>query len=75
MTGGAINLDGLLEFEATAVGAESTLAKIIRLVEQAQGAKAPVQALVDKISSIFVPVVLTLQLTVVMLLYQRDCSD
>ena len=53
MTGGAINLDGLLEFEATAVGAESTLAKIIRLVEQAQGAKAPVQALVDKISSIF----------------------
>ena len=58
VTGGAINLDGVLEFEASAVGAESTLARIIRLVEQAQGAKAPVQALVDKISSIFVPTVL-----------------
>ena len=62
LTGGAINLDGVLEFEATAIGSESTLAKIIRLVEQAQGAKAPVQALVDKISSIFVPVVLLIAL-------------
>ncbi|TXH94562.1 MAG: copper-translocating P-type ATPase [Rheinheimera sp.] len=62
LTGGAINLDGVLEFTATAVGAESTLAKIIRLVEQAQGAKAPVQALVDKISNIFVPVVLLVAL-------------
>ncbi len=58
VTGGSINLDGVLEVEASAVGSESTLSKIIRLVEQAQGAKAPVQALVDKISSIFVPVVL-----------------
>ena len=62
VTGGAVNLDGVLEFEASAVGAESTLAKIIRLVEQAQGAKAPVQALVDKISAIFVPVVLLIAL-------------
>lgn len=67
LTGGAINLDGLLEFEATAVGAESTLAKIIRLVEQAQGAKAPVQALVDKISSIFVPMVLLIALSTVLI--------
>jgi len=66
LTGGAINLDGVLEFTATAVGAESTLAKIIRLVEQAQGAKAPVQALVDKISSIFVPVVLIIALFTVL---------
>lgn len=58
ITGGSINLDGVLEFEASAVGAESTLSKIISLVEEAQGAKAPVQALVDKISSIFVPLVL-----------------
>lgn len=58
VVGGSVNLDGVLELRATSVGAESTLAKIIRLVEQAQGAKAPVQALVDKISSIFVPVVL-----------------
>ena len=62
VTGGAINLDSVLEFEASNVGAESTLSKIIRLVEQAQGAKAPVQALVDKISSIFVPVVLLVAL-------------
>jgi len=62
VTGGSINLDGMLEIEASAVGAESTLAKIIQLVEQAQGAKAPVQALVDKISSIFVPVVLLVAL-------------
>lgn len=61
--GGAINLDGLLEVEATSVGTESTLAKIIRLVEQAQGAKAPVQALVDKVSSIFVPIVLFIAIT------------
>ncbi len=62
VTGGAVNLDGVLEFKASAVGAESTLAKIIRLVEQAQGAKAPVQAMVDKISSVFVPVVLIIAL-------------
>jgi P-type Cu+ transporter len=62
VVGGALNLDGVLELRATSVGAESTLAKIIRLVEQAQGAKAPVQALVDKISSIFVPVVLLIAL-------------
>lgn len=62
VVGGAVNLDGVLELRATSVGAESRLSKIIRLVEQAQGAKAPVQALVDKISSIFVPVVLTVAL-------------
>lgn len=67
VTGGAVNLDGVLEFEATAVGAESTLSKIIRLVEQAQGAKAPVQALVDKISSIFVPSVLIVALLTVLI--------
>lgn len=62
VVGGALNLDGVLELRATSVGAESTLSKIIRLVEQAQGAKAPVQALVDKISSIFVPAVLVIAL-------------
>lgn len=58
VTGGSVNLDGVLQIRASAVGAESTLSRIIQLVEQAQGAKAPVQALVDKISAIFVPVVL-----------------
>ncbi|MEO3677468.1 heavy metal translocating P-type ATPase [Rheinheimera sp. FR7-31] len=67
VTGGSVNLDGRLEFEASALGAESTLSKIIRLVEQAQGAKAPVQALVDKISSIFVPVVLLVALVTVLI--------
>ena len=58
VTGGSINLDGVLEIDASSVGAESTLAKIIRLVEDAQGEKAPVQALVDKVSAVFVPVVM-----------------
>jgi Cu+-exporting ATPase len=60
VTGGAINGTGLLEVRATAVGADSTLARIIRLVENAQGGKAPVQRLVDRISEIFVPIVVTL---------------
>lgn len=58
VTGGAINAEGVLQIRTTAVGAESTLARIIRLVESAQAGKAPIQRLVDKISSIFVPVVL-----------------
>jgi Cu+-exporting ATPase len=60
VTGGSINTDGLLIVKTTALGAETTLARIIRLVESAQTAKAPIQRLVDKVSSIFVPVVLLL---------------
>ncbi|WEF33420.1 heavy metal translocating P-type ATPase [Pseudoduganella chitinolytica] len=60
VTGGAINGDGLLLVRTTAVGAESTLARIIRLVEDAQAAKAPVQHLVDQVSAVFVPVVVVL---------------
>ena len=60
VTGGAINGEGLLLVRVAAVGAESTLARIIRLVEDAQAAKAPIQRLVDKVSAIFVPVVLLL---------------
>jgi Cu+-exporting ATPase len=48
VTGGSLNLDGILEIRATNVGTESTLSKIIELVEQAQGAKAPVQAKKNK---------------------------
>jgi Cu+-exporting ATPase len=55
--GGAINGDGLLRIEARAVGAETTLARIVRLVEGAQASKAPVQRLVDRVSAVFVPVV------------------
>jgi P-type Cu+ transporter len=62
VTGGAVNADGLLEVETTAVGAESTLSRIVRLVESAQAKKAPIQRIVDRVSAVFVPVVLVLAL-------------
>lgn len=58
LTGGAINAEGLLIAKTTAVGAESTLSRIVRLVESAQAKKAPIQRLVDRVSSIFVPTVI-----------------
>jgi Cu+-exporting ATPase len=60
VTGGAISLDGLLVVRITAVGAETTLARIVRMVEGAQASKAPIQRLVDRVSAVFVPVVLGL---------------
>ncbi|MCW8943243.1 MAG: heavy metal translocating P-type ATPase [Sedimenticola sp.] len=57
VTGASVNGDGLLRIQATTVGTESTLSRIIRLVESAQASKAPVQKLVDQISAVFVPVV------------------
>ncbi|WP_395401237.1 heavy metal translocating P-type ATPase [Pseudoduganella sp. UC29_106] len=60
VTGGSINGEGLLLVRTTAIGAETTLSRIIRLVEDAQAAKAPVQRLVDRVAEIFVPVVLVL---------------
>ncbi|TXL73327.1 copper-translocating P-type ATPase [Vineibacter terrae] len=62
VTGGAINGDGLIVVRTTAVGAESTLARIVRLVENAQAAKAPIQRLVDRVSAVFVPVVIGIAL-------------
>ncbi len=62
VTGGSINTDGNLLVMATALGSESTLARIIRLVETAQTEKAPIQRIVDKVSAIFVPTVLLLAL-------------
>ncbi|MFW7377390.1 MAG: heavy metal translocating P-type ATPase [Oligoflexus sp.] len=62
LTGGSVNSDGLLVLKTTAVGSESTLARIIRLVESAQSAKAPIQRMVDKVSAVFVPVVLLIAL-------------
>jgi len=56
--GATLNGSGLLRIEATAVGADSALARIIRLVEDAQGSKAPIQRLADRIAAIFVPVVI-----------------
>lgn len=60
--GGTINFNGSIEFKATAVGNETVLSQIIKLVEEAQGSKAPIQALADKISSVFVPTVMGLAL-------------
>ena len=62
VTGGAINGEGRLLVRTQALGAETVLARIIRLVEDAQAAKAPIQKLVDKVSQVFVPVVLVLAL-------------
>jgi Cu+-exporting ATPase len=62
ITGGAINGEGRLLVRTTALGGESVLAQIIRLVEDAQSAKAPIQKLVDKVSEVFVPVVLGIAL-------------
>jgi Cu+-exporting ATPase len=56
--GATLNKLGLLKFEATKVGKETALAQIIRLVEEAQGSKAPIQKLADQVSAIFVPAVL-----------------
>ncbi|MDH4395519.1 MAG: heavy metal translocating P-type ATPase [Limnobacter sp.] len=62
VTGGSVNMDGLLRIQTTAVGAESTLSRIIRLVEDAQAAKPEIQKLVDKVSAVFVPVVMLIAL-------------
>ena len=59
---GAVNGEGLLLLEASAVGADSMLSRIIRMVEDAQAAKAPIQRLVDRVSAVFVPVVLLISL-------------
>ncbi|WP_395454533.1 heavy metal translocating P-type ATPase [Azospirillum melinis] len=58
VTGGSINGDGLLVVETTAVGTETMLAQIVRMVEGAQASKAPIQRLVDRVSAVFVPAVL-----------------
>ena len=60
LIGATINQRGLLHMQATKVGADTVLSSIIRMVEQAQGSKAPIQRLADTISSIFVPVVLVI---------------
>lgn len=64
--GGSVNAHGALVVRTTAIGAESTLARIVRLVENAQAAKAPVERLVDKVSAIFVPVVIVIALLTVL---------
>ena len=62
VAGGAINADGLLLVRASAVGSETMLSRIIRMVEDAQAVKAPIQRLVDRVSAVFVPAVLLVSL-------------
>jgi len=58
--GGTINRTGAFRFRATSLGADSTLAQIVKLMRDAQGSRAPIQALADRISAVFVPVVLSI---------------
>ncbi len=64
VVGGTINGQGLLRFSATRVGKETALAQIIRLVQEAQGSKAPIQALADKVAAVFVPAIIGIALVV-----------
>ena len=62
LTGGTVNGAGSLRLRATRIGADTVLAQIIRMVETAQGAKLPIQALVDRVTAVFVPIVIGLSL-------------
>jgi Cu+-exporting ATPase len=67
--GGTINKNGAVEFRATAVGKDTMVAHIIKLVEEAQGSKASIQSLADKIASVFVPVVISIAVVTFTLWY------
>ncbi len=64
VVGGTINGEGLLKFKAAAVGKDTVLAQIIRLVQEAQGSKAPIQAMADKVAAVFVPAIIALAIIV-----------
>ena len=67
--GGTINKTGSFEFTATRVGSETTLSQIIKLVEDAQGSKAPIQAIADRISAYFVPAVILIAIATFVIWY------
>ena len=64
LVGGTINGEGLLKFEASAVGKDTVLAQIIKMVQEAQGSKAPIQALADRVAAVFVPAIIVLAFVV-----------
>jgi Cu+-exporting ATPase len=67
VVGGTINGQGLIRFSATRVGKETALAQIIKLVQEAQGSKAPIQALADKVAAVFVPGIIAIAFSVFIL--------
>jgi Cu+-exporting ATPase len=69
VTGGTINLNGSITFRTTAVGKNTVIAQIIKYVEEAQGSKAPIQKLADKIASVFVPIVISIALITFLVWY------
>lgn len=69
VVGGTINKNGMIKFKANRIGKDTTLAKIIKMVEDAQGSKAPVQRLADKISGIFVPSVVIISIVTFIIWY------
>jgi Cu+-exporting ATPase len=60
VTAGTVNGSGSLTYRATAVGADTVLARIVAMVEDAQSARLPVQSLIDRVTAVFVPVVLVI---------------
>ena len=62
VVGGSLNFEGALEYRATSIGADSVLGQMMRLVQEAQGSRAPMQQLADRVSAVFVPTVLGLAL-------------
>ena len=72
-----LNINGYFEFEITSIGKDSVLGKIIKLVEDAQGSKAPIQNLADKVASIFIPIVIIIAIItfiVWFIIYPNDIS-
>ncbi len=69
VVGGTINNNGSIEFRAAAIGKDTVIAHIIKLVEEAQGSKAPIQSLADKIASVFVPIVIGIAVVTFLLWY------
>ncbi|HKJ81317.1 MAG TPA: heavy metal translocating P-type ATPase [Ignavibacteriaceae bacterium] len=67
--GGTINKNGSITFKATAIGKDTLISQIIKMVEQAQGSKAPIQSLADKIASVFVPTVIGIALVTFLIWY------
>ena len=74
VVGGTVNTTGAFRYRATSVGAESVLARIVALMRDAQSSRAPIQRLADRVSAVFVPVVVTIAITTFFAWYFQLCS-